>query len=336
MADSQPLLWIGPRRGCRLFYSLACAARRVAGYRSSSVIPRKALRVRTHQNQLPLPIHVSLGGFGHAQCVRLRDGRFHVFQPGTFPALLTGPDHILADTNLAGLLQRLCGPALFAMPAEVIHLPTGQNLAEYFELSPQDEVTPDTLRQIDASGIGVWHFAHSHLFVTDQIAVELRAAGYERLRYASGFRGVRWRNERCIASRCCGQTRVAGLVSCNRRSPALRVVRQRLSSVIRLGARMYWRWRSIPEVAALSDEESRDLWRRALNAPGRLPDIFWAWLLSFCFAASLWSIGYWLARFPTPVIYSSFCLLAVFIYCLGRVAALWYLRVVAKRIRAGI
>jgi hypothetical protein len=98
---------------------------------------------------------------------------------------------------------------------------------------------------------------------------------------------------------------------------------------------MYWRWRSVPEVAGLSDEESRDLWRKALNAPGRPSDIVWACLLSVGFVAFPVAVGHWVARFPIGVIYLSFCALAVIIYCVGRVAVLWYLRSVAKRIRAG-
>ncbi len=98
---------------------------------------------------------------------------------------------------------------------------------------------------------------------------------------------------------------------------------------------MYWRWRSVPEVAGLSDEESRDLWRKALGAPGRPANIFWLWLLSVCFVASLFAIGQWLARFPVPVVYVSFCALDAFIYCVGRVAALSYLRWAARRVRTG-
>ena len=139
-------------------------------------------------DQRCLPVNVSPGiGNGYAQCVRLRDGRLHVFQPGSFPPFLTGHQFILADQELAHVLHRLCGPALEVAPVDVIHYPTEKLLAKYLDIRPTAEVTPATVRQVDASGTGAWHFAHSHLFVTQQVAADLQAIGYGRLRYSDGF-----------------------------------------------------------------------------------------------------------------------------------------------------
>ncbi len=47
------LLWTGPRRGCMLFYSSAHFARRVAGHRSSSVMPHDPLDYASNKPVVP-------------------------------------------------------------------------------------------------------------------------------------------------------------------------------------------------------------------------------------------------------------------------------------------
>ncbi len=84
----------------------------------------------------------------------------------------------------------------------------------------------------------------------------------------------------------------------------------------------------------MSEEDSRKLWRRAVSAPGRLSEVVAAYLIAVCGVASLWAIAIWLADLPIWVIYLSLPIFAAIIYCVGRIAALGYLRSVARRLRA--
>jgi hypothetical protein len=97
---------------------------------------------------------------------------------------------------------------------------------------------------------------------------------------------------------------------------------------------MYWRWRSIPEVADLSEEESHELWRRSLNAPGRPIDMLWAWAASVCVVAPLFGLRRLAADLPVSLVSLLALAYGVIFYCVGRVVALAYLRSVARRLRA--
>jgi hypothetical protein len=133
------------------------------------------------------PIHVRSGVLGSAQCVRQQDGRFHVFQRGTFSELLNGPGYLLASFLVADVLRRECGPSLKIVPADVIDVATERTLANYYELSPGEEVTPETISNIEASGNRAWHFHRSHLFVSKSVAIELQRTVSGHLRLTAGF-----------------------------------------------------------------------------------------------------------------------------------------------------
>jgi hypothetical protein len=149
-------------------------------------MPIESVMFLHHLGNYAGPIHVYFRG-PSAQCVRLKDGRLHVYQRGVFPDLLDGPGYILASRALADVLLSSCGLSVQIVPAQVIHLPTGESLAEYFEILPHDEVTPQTAKTVDATGGRAWHFNKSHLFVTTQAALELQRSGFQSLQFERGF-----------------------------------------------------------------------------------------------------------------------------------------------------
>jgi hypothetical protein len=133
------------------------------------------------------PIHVCSHAMNAARCVRLQDGRFHVFQAGSFSDLMDGPDYILLSPALAESLRRSCGSSLDIVPAQVIDVRTGRSLAQLLEVRPHEELTPETLRTVDATGSRAWHFRKSHLFVTKQVVLELQQARLGSLQFSPGF-----------------------------------------------------------------------------------------------------------------------------------------------------
>jgi hypothetical protein len=125
-----------------------------------------------------------------AYCIRLRDGRFYDHRPGVFPDLLLTPQNILTSDALATVLQGACGNSVELLPAEVIDLQSKKLLARYVEVKPHDEITPSTVRQVDASGARAWHFHNAYLFVTKQVARAMQDAGFaDVLEFSPGFAG---------------------------------------------------------------------------------------------------------------------------------------------------
>jgi hypothetical protein len=142
-----------------------------------------------HSRDFVGPFHVSSHGPA-ASCVRLKDGRLHVYQRGEFPDLLEGPEYILAGRALADVLRSACGRSLEIVPAQVINVATGEIATrDHFDVLPHEEITPETLQAVDSTASRAWHFRKSHLFVTKQVVLELQRAGFTSLQFDPGFSG---------------------------------------------------------------------------------------------------------------------------------------------------
>ena len=154
----------------------------------ASTPPIESIMFLHHMKDFTGPFHV-WSRESAASCVRLKDGRMHVYRPGSFPDLLDGPEYILASHALADALREACGASMEVAPVEVINVATGEKKSQhYFDILPHEEVTPEAVRTVDATGKRAWHFRKSHLFVTGKVVLELQSAGFTSLQFEPGFR----------------------------------------------------------------------------------------------------------------------------------------------------
>jgi hypothetical protein len=148
-----------------------------------------------HWARAPGPFNVqtvwfkSAHGWGKApaSCVRMKDGRFHVFQRGEYRDLLCGSDFILASPRMANVLERCCGEEMRLVPTQLVNAATDTKLADYCEVLPLVEVTTNTIRQLDATGYHVWHYRRQFLVVTKAVAVEFLNSGVSQLHFEKGL-----------------------------------------------------------------------------------------------------------------------------------------------------
>jgi hypothetical protein len=155
-------------------------------HRREQTQPIESIMFLHRWKEWPGPFHV----WSHepaAKCVRLKDGRLHVYQRGSFPNLLDGTEYILASRNFANALRDACDSSVEIVPAQVINAATGETLAKHFEVLPCEEVTLETLATVTTSGSRAWHFNKSHLFVTKQVVLDLHGAGFTSLEFSPGF-----------------------------------------------------------------------------------------------------------------------------------------------------
>jgi hypothetical protein len=134
----------------------------------------------------PLQVHMDVRN--RAKCIRLKDGRLHVYETGAFPILLTGPDYILVDHALGKILQASCGQSIQITPIEIINVNSGSSLASYLDVKAAEEITPKTIANVDSSGSRAWHFMNSHLFVTKPVMDAIHEEGISGLMFYPGFR----------------------------------------------------------------------------------------------------------------------------------------------------
>jgi hypothetical protein len=133
------------------------------------------------------PLHIEAYSPDFVKCFRLKDRRLHVYQGSAFPVLLTGPEHILANHALAEILQSTCGASIQGTPVDVMDVTSGNVLANYQDIKPYEEITPQTISGLDSSGSRAWHFERSHLFVTRPVAVAIFEAGFGGMIVSRGF-----------------------------------------------------------------------------------------------------------------------------------------------------
>ncbi|MFI5381676.1 MAG: hypothetical protein ACHRHE_20450 [Tepidisphaerales bacterium] len=100
--------------------------------------------------------------------IRLGDGRYRLNLPGTSCILVSRP--------LAKVLRRTCGHCAEFLVATVADAHIARTLAKCVEVRPRDEITPDTLPHLVATGAHVWHWEHRCLCVTKQVMVEIQRA----------------------------------------------------------------------------------------------------------------------------------------------------------------
>jgi hypothetical protein len=97
---------------------------------------------------------------------------------------------------------------------------------------------------------------------------------------------------------------------------------------------MYWRWRSIPELKDLPEPQRKALWRKAINDPFRVTDV-WLFLLLVGVLGALFAIALWLSTRPAWSIVLAFFVLAFLVDRLVNVVLVIRFRPVVRRLRTG-
>ena len=121
------------------------------------------------------------------RCVRLRDGRFHLVRPGPLTALFYGGDHILVSEPLAAVLRDTCAHCLELHRTEIVQVASGESFGIYYEVRPHEELTPEDIDRVSASGFHAWHFRRAHLFVSPEVAERIRQRRFDDISFSPGF-----------------------------------------------------------------------------------------------------------------------------------------------------
>src|SRR5581483_1523648 len=124
---------------------------------------------------------------GYHRCVRLADGRFHLFKPGPLAHLLYGGDFILASETFAELLRETCSHCLDFRRTEIVQIATGERFGIYFEIIPYDEIAPESIGKVSTVGFHAWRYGSSDLFVTQAVADEIQKRGFDGITFSPGF-----------------------------------------------------------------------------------------------------------------------------------------------------
>jgi len=149
-------------------------------------------KVPTEMDRLNVPMKPDVPYFvetknGSDRCVRLQDGRFHLFWPGPLTNLFYGTDHILVSEAFADVLRDVCVHCLDLRCTELVKAVTGERFGYYYEVLPYDEITPADINSVRASGCHAWHFCRRHLFVSPTVIEYIRQRGIGELSYSLGF-----------------------------------------------------------------------------------------------------------------------------------------------------
>ena len=121
------------------------------------------------------------------RCLKLQDGRFHVYKRGITSSLIEGYEFILASRPLATLIKETCQSLVEVQPVVVMNIATGEEWPDYFELDPLQWIRYPELP--DASGYQVWHFRRSTLFVSPVLKDEITRSGIADLEFGPGWFG---------------------------------------------------------------------------------------------------------------------------------------------------
>jgi hypothetical protein len=133
-----------------------------------------------------IPVHVGVEP-GAAWCVRLDDGRFHVVRAGRMGNLFDGGGDILASEALAGVLRETCSHCVEFRRTELVQVATGERFGTFYEICPREEVTPDLIGKVDATGLHAWRFGRAHLFVSPKVAEGIQKEAFADLVFSPGF-----------------------------------------------------------------------------------------------------------------------------------------------------
>jgi hypothetical protein len=136
------------------------------------------------QSNIPQSIETRDGSY---RCVRLTDGRFHLLKPGPLAHLFIGGDHILVSEKFAEVLRETCAHCLDLRRTELVQLATGEIFGIYYEVIPHDEVTPEDVDRVRASGFHVWHFGRANLFVSAAVVEQMQQRGIDGISFSPGF-----------------------------------------------------------------------------------------------------------------------------------------------------
>jgi hypothetical protein len=116
----------------------------------------------------------------------LSDGAFRFLRFGQISDLFCGPDFILASLDFAAELARL---EVGGLSVTSVKLQAGALCQiDLVELHLNEEITPENISSVDASGTRAWHFRKSNLFVSSLVAAALaeRPVG-SKLDFSPGF-----------------------------------------------------------------------------------------------------------------------------------------------------
>lgn len=118
--------------------------------------------------------------------MRLSDGRFHLFADGPMAQMFYG-GHIIVSETFAAVLRDTCAHCLDLRRTELLQIATGKTLAVYYEVLPQDEITPGEVGAVRSSKFHAWHFKREHLFVSPAVAEQIRERGVGGISFSPGF-----------------------------------------------------------------------------------------------------------------------------------------------------
>ena len=135
------------------------------------------------------PFHFDVGCLNPMRCMRLQDGRFHVFESGEPAVLLTGSDFILAQDPILSILKKLCANKAEFKDATVMQTVKETTWSGYCEIIPHEEILPDTIDCIDYSGFNLWRYGRGNLFVSLAVKNELLNSNIKGVSFTPGFSG---------------------------------------------------------------------------------------------------------------------------------------------------
>src|SRR5688572_27625395 len=136
--------------------------------------------------RVEVPVHFGMKP-GAPWCVRLDDGRFHVVWPGRMGNLFDCGDDILVSEALAAVLRETCSHCVECRATELVQVATGERFGTVYEICPREEITPELIQKVDATGLHAWRFGRAHLFVSPKVAELIRKEAFADLVFSPGF-----------------------------------------------------------------------------------------------------------------------------------------------------
>jgi hypothetical protein len=101
--------------------------------------------------------------------------------------LFYGGDFILASETFAELLRELCAPCLDFRRTEIVQIATGERFGTYFEVTPHDKITPESISTVSSAGFHAWRYGSHQLFVTQAVADAIQERGFDEITFSPGF-----------------------------------------------------------------------------------------------------------------------------------------------------
>lgn len=135
------------------------------------------------------PFHIFANVTTAMDCLRLDDGRFHVYRSGQPAILLSGYGFILVKDPIISIFQKFCAKEADFKDAIVMQTVTGETWNGYYEIVPHEEISPDVINTIDDTGFKLWHFNRKALFISSAVRNELLNSNIEGISCLPGFLG---------------------------------------------------------------------------------------------------------------------------------------------------